>query len=386
MQYPNIERQAPGLVETLSKTLIVYTKKFQQLVKEGVTHLEVLRHQATNYDRIRQPQFLSAYANDLVYTYAEEYLQTFIKNITNEAIASKLLITKKEIELSYQVTVEDLYKKLGAMESDKILRDIELKEHRRLLKEHGDKIDTLIKSLNQAKEEKEIVNSLLAEVEIENSQLKLRIEELKATVSEQAIQICDLEEAVSSQQLELVEQKQTIATQQSEFSQLKDLFLTANNTLIDTTTKLDFAITKWQETSVKLDEAIAGWEETKLELAEAHLRIDSLEGRMDNIEAQMQAMHTDFNTFIEQVHNLKVGTVITPDFKVELTRQLGNNIALAYSTITNLRLADPIYEQRKNWYVLLKQLWKSCRHLHKFGFNVQDHLTVMQIMLKSNPC
>lgn len=408
MQYPNIERQAPGLVETLSNALIVYTKKFQQLISDGVTHLEVLRHQATNYDKIRKPQFLAEYSQELVYTYAEEYLQTFVKNMTNEAIASKLLVAKKEAEVTHQIKTEELYKRLGALEDDKVILDIEIKEHRRLLKEHSERLDAITKELKKSEEAREAINDLLSQVTAENAELTLRIEELESTVAEQASQISDLEETVGFQQLELSTQKQTILKQQSDFDQLKDLFLVAND-------KLDYAATGWQETNTqladtanKLETAIAGWKETKeelkttilklnvtrmelndtrMELQQAHTRLDNLEGRLNNLEAQMQALHTDVHTFIERVDNLEVGTQITPELKAELVRDLGNNIALAYATITNLRLVDPVYEQRKNWYVLLKELWKSSRRLaKKFGINLHDHFTIMQIMLKSNPC
>jgi hypothetical protein len=143
------------------------------------------------------------------------------------------------------------------------------------------------------------------------------------------------------------------------------------------TTRMELSNKEW---TARMELALANQAEFfKAEIAEVR-------GRLDNIEAQMRAMRTDYTAFKEQVESIEPGTVITPELKAALTRDLGNNVALAYATVTNLRLDDPLYEQRKEWFNLLKQLMVSTKPLAKLGFNIKNHLATMNLMLKQNAC
>ena len=148
----------------------------------------------------------------------------------------------------------------------------------------------------------------------------------------------------------------------------------------------DLALAKLNsEWMVKFEENNHQWE-IKLERQAEFFKAEIAEvrGRLDNLEAQMRAMQVDTDALKAKIDNLAIP--VSVEEKQQINRDLANLVALSYSTVSNLQLIDPTYEQRQHWYVMLKEVFKLTKRLARFRFNVKQHLSFVQLMFKTHPC
>jgi len=376
MSYPNIARQSATLQNRLHNLLII-KRNFKQLASNSITTVQELRHRATNYDSIRKAEILTKFVDDLTdYNYSLEYLQTFVKDITNSTIANKLIELNRLKESEFQAKLSECSSECESLRTEMAHLDLLIKELR--AEREADRL-----RLEQLENK---VSTLEAEV----STLETEVFTLEAEVSTLHSQNLELGDKVSTLTEENVEQYELIEEQDSKINvlsvnvtELISALKAESNERVNALTK---ANTQWRAIlKAELEENNRQWE-LKLERQTEFFKAEIAEvrGRLDNLEAQMRAMRTDTDALKDKVDTL--ANPISVEDRQQINRDLANLVALSYSTVANLQLVDPTYEQRQHWFVLLKEVFKLTKTLPRFGFNVKQHLSFIQLMFKTNPC
>jgi chromosome segregation ATPase len=429
MAYPNVARQSVSLQARLFNLLVIKAN-FKQLASNNITTVDELRHRATNYDLIRREDVLNRYVDELAdYAYSLEYLQTFVKEMTNSRIANKLLELNRLKEAQFQAKVSEKSSECEALKTEMAHLDLLIKQLKKerladqaKLAEHEAEISALKEANGVLTGE---VNSLNNKV----SSLKLKVKGLKQETTSLNKELVTVK-AVNAEQSHLIESIQTENAEQYELiEELDSKNLTLTNTVTQLTQDVNKLITALTvevgnhkqdltEWAVKLEKNTKAWEhkleentkawavklEENTKMWKAELKatneawlikyneqrkffeaeIAEVRGRLDNLEAQMKAMKTDTETFRTKVNGL--ANPVSEETKQEIVRDLANLVALSYSTVSNLQLVDPDYEQRRTWFEVLKEVFKLTKGLPNFGFNVKQHLNFMRMMFKANPC
>jgi chromosome segregation ATPase len=255
-------------------------------------------------------------------------------------------------------------------------------------------LDLLIKELRAEREADRLrleqLENKVSTLEAEVSTLETEVFTLEAEVSTLHSQNLELGDKVSTLTEENVEQYELIEEQDSKINvlsvnvtELISALKAESNERVNALTK---ANTQWRAIlKAELEENNRQWE-LKLERQTEFFKAEIAEvrGRLDNLEAQMRAMRTDTDALKDKVDTL--ANPISVEDRQQINRDLANLVALSYSTVANLQLVDPTYEQRQHWFVLLKEVFKLTKTLPRFGFNVKQHLSFIQLMFKTNPC
>ena len=395
MSYPNVARQSASLQNRLHSLLIIKAN-FKQLASNNITTIQELRHRATNYDSIRRAEVLTKFVDDLTdYNYSLEYLQTFIKDITNSAIGNKLIELNKLREAQFQSKLSEQSSECEALRTEMAHLDLLIKELKAEREADQVKLQQLEAEVTTLKTEVSVLTTenaeqyqMLGELDGKNQVLSTQVNALTLNVQEL---VASLHSEVDLRKKELEQHKVELSAQAK--AHKLELTTQVKSHKLELTTqanahKLEL-VAQSERFMQKLAESNAAWElklEDKLrEQAEFFkAEIAEVRGRLDNLEAQMRAMRTDTDTLKTKVENLVVP--ISEEDKQGINRDLANLVALSYSTVSNLQLVDPIYEQRQKWFVMLKEVFKLTKTLPRFGFNVKQHLNFMQLMFKANPC
>lgn len=355
MTYPNIARQSATLQNRLNNLLII-KRNFKQLASNSITTVQELRHRATNYDSIRKAEVLTKFTSDLAdYTYSLEYLQTFVKDITNSTIANKLIELNRLKESEFQTKLSECSSECESLRTEMVHLDL-----------------------------------LIKELKVEREADKLRLEELENKVSSLEAEVAEQYELITEQDAKITKQEADINVLSVNVTELISALKTEAKerelALAKATKERELALDKAYEKHEKSINKLNTQWQLKLEETTEFFKAEIAEvrGRLDNLEAQMRAMQKDTEALNTKVENLV--TPVSVEEKQQINRDLANLVALSYSTVANLQLIDPTYEQRQKWFVLLKEVFKLTKTLPRFGFNVKQHLNFMQAMFKANPC